>query len=197
MGLGEEKAALRRELLERRGEVSGREERDQRIFRHVTALCQWREAGRVYLYLSVKGEPDTFALARAALEAGKEVLAPVCGDGEGQMAFYPFTDFGGLRPGRWGILEPRACGEGLKAPEAGEKALCLVPGLAFDRLGNRLGYGKGYYDRFLAGRQIDTVGLCYEGFLFDRLPAESHDKKVGLVATEAGVVACGREGSKL
>ncbi len=100
MGLAEEKAALRRACLRIRGEIPHREEKDRAIFRHVTGLAQWEQAQRVYLYLSAKGEPDTFSLARAALAAGKEVLAPLCGPGPGKMAFYAFTDFRQLRPGR-------------------------------------------------------------------------------------------------
>ncbi len=189
-----EKTALRRQCLAKRAAVADREEKDSAIFRHVTALEEWRRAPRVYLYLSAKGEPDTFALARAALGSGKEVLAPVCGEGEGQMQFYAFSSFQELRPGKWGILEPdpQAC-----RLSENKKGLCLVPGLAFDKSGARLGYGKGYYDRFLAAMEIDTVGLCYQALLMEHLPAESHDKRVGLVATEAGVTVCAREGSKL
>lgn len=196
MGLDAEKAALRRECLRIRSAVRGRGEKDRAIYGHVTALREWREAQRVYLYLSAKGEPDTFALARAAWESGKEVLAPVCGGEVGQMDFYAFTGFEQLRPGKWGILEPdpqicRPSGRG-KGP-----CLCLVPGLAFGRDGARLGYGKGYYDRFLAAMEIDTVGLCFQELLLDRVPAGIQDKRVGLVATEAGVTVCAREGSKL
>jgi len=192
MGLSAEKAALRRECLRIRAGVTGRGEKDRAIYGYVTGLRQWREAGRVYLYLSAKGEPDTFALARAALESGKEVLAPVCGGGEGQMEFYAFTSFEELRPGKWGIPEPdpQIC-----RPSGKGKGLCLVPGLAFDRQGGRLGYGKGYYDRFLAAMEIDTVGLCYQELLLDRVPAGIQDQRVGLVATEAGVTVCTREGA--
>lgn len=197
MGLYEEKAALRRSILKQRIALSGREEKDRAICRHILSLPQWARAQSIYLYLSVKGEPDTTALIKAAWAAGKEVLAPVCGPGEGQMSFFPFKSFESLRPGRWGILEPAPGPQGPRAPVPGEKALCLVPGLAFDRTGTRLGYGKGYYDRFLAAGRMDTAGMCYEEFFLDSLPAGSHDKKVGLVATEAGITACAREGSKL
>lgn len=197
MGAREEKAALRRACLQKRAALPGREEKDRAIFRHVTALAQWRQAGQVYLYLSARGEPDTFALARAAWAAGKEALAPLCLDGEGHMRFYAFTSLAQLRPGRWGLLEPDPQQCAPARPPEGRRALCLVPGLAFDRSGARLGYGKGYYDRFLAATETDTVGLCYQALLMDRLPAASHDKRVGLVATEAGVTVCAREGSKL
>lgn len=192
-----DKPSLRRECLQKRAAILGREEKDRAIFRHITSLAAWQEAHRVYLYLSARGEPDTFALARAALRAGKEALAPVCLTGAGQMGrmeFYAFTDFAQLRPGKWGILEPDPQ---LCRPSENKNGLCLVPGLAFDKSGARLGYGKGYYDRFLAAMEIDTVGVCYEALFLESIPAESHDKRVGRVATEAGVRVCAQEGSKL
>lgn len=196
MGLWEEKAALRRAALEKRAALPDKEGKSLAICRGILAMPQWRRAKRVFLYLNARGEPDTRPLVEAAWAQGKEALAPVCGEGEGEMAFFPFQSFGDLRPGKWGILEPET--RGLPPGEGPwEDALCLVPGLAFDRRGNRLGYGKGYYDRFLAAAKTEPVGLCYEALLFDRLPAGSHDKRVGFTATEAGVSACLREGSRL
>ena len=186
MGLQEEKAALRRMLLEKRAALPDKEGKSRAICQGVLAMPQWQQAERVFLYLSARGEPDTRTLIEAAWEQGKEVLAPVCGEGEGEMAFFPFESFQDLRPGKWGILEPEPRG---RIPGKGP-GLCLVPGLAFDRQGNRLGYGKGYYDRFLAAAGIESVGLCYGELLFDSLPAGSHDRKVGFTATEAGVSAC-------
>lgn len=185
MGLQEEKAALRRALLEKRAALPDKEGKSRAICRWILAMPQWRQAERVFLYLSARGEPDTGMLIEAAWEQGKEVLAPVCGEGEGEMVFCPFESFQDLRPGKWGILEPEPRG---RIPGKGP-GLCLVPGLAFGRQGNRLGYGKGYYDRFLAAG-MESVGLCYGELLFDSLPAGIHDRRVGFIATETGVSAC-------
>ena len=143
-----EKAALRRELLRKRRQLPGRPEKDRAIFQVITALPQYRQARRLYLYVSTGEEPDTRQLLLAALQAGKEVYAPRCLERPGEMAFLRVTGEEDLAPGKFGIYEPdpRRCPP---APE-GEEGLCLVPGLAFDRSGFRLGYGKGYYDRFLA-----------------------------------------------
>ena len=184
-----DKQALRRAFLSQRRALVGRAEKDAAIARFVMGMEEWRQARQVLLYLSLPDEPDTLLLARAGLSEGKELLAPACGPGEGEMAFFPFTGLAQLRPGRWGILEPQAdqCAAG---PVQG--ALCLVPGLAFDRAGVRLGYGKGYYDRFLAGQSLCTVGLCYDDFFMDSLPAAPHDQRVARVVTETGVHTCGR-----
>lgn len=192
--LQQQKEALRRQLLPKRAALTGRAEKDRAICGHILALPQWQGAKRVLLYLNTPQEPGTRALALAALAAGKEVYAPVCGEEEGRMAFFRFTDLAQLRAGKWGIQEPP---QGMPLPGKGAAELCLVPGLAFDRRGSRLGYGKGYYDRFLAAREIDTVGMCYEGFFLESLPAGRTDKRVGRVATEAGIFACAQEGSSV
>ena len=183
------KAALRRELLRKRRQLPGRPEKDRAIFQVITALPQYRQARRLYLYVSTGEEPDTRRLLLAALQAGKEVYAPRCLERPGEMAFLRITGEEDLAPGKFGIYEPdpRRCPP---APE-GEEGLCLVPGLAFDRSGFRLGYGKGYYDRFLAAHpHLETVGLCYGALLLPRLPAAPHDQRVRLVATEAGAIPC-------
>lgn len=192
----EEKQALRGELLALRRSIAGREEKDAALCRQVAATQEWRQSGQVLFYLSTPEEAGTWQLVDWALRQGKEALAPVCGPGEGEMAFFQFHSLSQLRRGRWGIVEPdpQACVpvKGLPAKEA----LCLVPGIAFDYAGRRLGYGKGYYDRFLAAARyhIKTMGLCYQAFFRDILPGESHDERVGLVATEAGVFPCARKG---
>ena len=193
--LRQQKRALRRQLLPKRAALPGRAEKDRAICGHILALPQWQGAQRILLYLNTPQEPDTRALALAALAAGKEVYAPVCGEGEGQMAFYRFTGLAQLRAGKWGIQEPPA---DIPLPLGdGARQLCLVPGLAFDRRGFRLGYGKGYYDRFLAAMEIESVGMCYQGLFLESLPAGPTDKRVGRVATEAGISACAQEGSSV
>ena len=125
MGLQEEKAALRRMLLEKRAALPDKEGKSRAICQGVLAMPQWQQAERVCLYLSARGEPDTRTLIEAAWKQGKEVLAPACGEGEGEMAFFPFESFQDLRPGKWGILEPEPRG---RIPGKGP-GLCLVPGL--------------------------------------------------------------------
>lgn len=190
----QQKSALRQALRPRRAALPDRAEKDRAICGHILALPQWQAAQRVLAYVSTPQEPNTRPLIQAALAAGKEVYAPVCGEG-GQMAFFRFTGLAQLRAGKWGIQEP-PMGSPLPLGD-GARQLCLVPGLAFDRHGFRLGYGKGYYDRFLAAVEIDTVGLCYQELLLTGLPAGRRDKRVGLVATEAGIAACAREGSNV
>ncbi len=166
-----DKATLRRELREKRRALSAEEIETastalaERLFAHPL----YRAAKTVYVYLSANHEVRTDGIAARARQDGKRVAAPkVCGN---ELRFFFIEEDALLLPGSFGILEPV---DGAEADDP--TALVLLPGLAFDRLGCRLGYGGGYYDRFLAREPMHpTVALCYGFQLLDRLPTEPHD----------------------
>lgn len=188
----QEKAALRRELLARRDAVPQREEKSRAVGDGVLALPAYQEARQVLLYLSKGSEVDTWKVFARALAEGKEVYAPRCLDGEGTMGFFQVTSPQELLQGRFGLWEPdpRRCAPWRRR----EGALCLVPGIAFDRQGYRLGYGKGYYDRFLAVFSGTAAGLCFRELALERLPRGPQDRRVDVLVTEAGVLPIGKEG---
>lgn len=145
------------------------------LARQLFAHPLYRAAKTLYVYLSAKQEVRTNGIIRQARRDGKRVAVPkVCGS---ELRFYRLDEDTVLLPGSFGILEP-VNGQETDDPTA----LVLLPGLAFDRSGRRLGYGGGYYDRFLA-RETDhpTVGLCYGFQLVDELPAEPHDVRAAAV----------------
>lgn len=187
-----QKDRLRRELLARRNALQNREEKDRAIFEAVSALPLYQRAERILFYVSTPQEADTRKLLAAALGEKREVFVPLCLP-EGGMEFYRIYSMEDLRPGHFGILEPEPSRCKALEPRPGEcfeDTLCLAPGVAFDVRGYRLGYGKGYYDRFLAERKIPCVGLCYRELVFPELPAEEYDQRVGLLATEEGCMVC-------
>lgn len=188
----QEKAALRGELLARRDAVPQREEKSRAVGDGVLALPAYQKARQVLLYLSKGSEVDTWKVFARALAEGKEVYAPRCLDGEGTMGFFQVTSPQELLQGRFGLWEPdpRRCAPWRRR----EGALCLVPGIAFDRQGYRLGYGKGYYDRFLAGFSGTAAGLCFRELALERLPRGPQDRRVDVLVTEAGVLPIGKEG---
>ena len=181
------KAEVRKELLARRGGVPEAERRraDAEIAARVLTLDAWCSADVVLAYLSIGSEVDSRALICAAWAAGKLVALPRCEPGR-RLAWHVVDGFESLAPGAHGIPEPAPDTATLVSAKGLERPLALVPGLAFDRAGFRLGYGGGYYDRFLAGFAGVSVGLA-RGPLPRRLAAgliEPHDRPVGLVVTE-------------
>ena len=178
-GLQEEKAVLRARLLASRSALSAEERTGAaRVIRD--ALLDRPEvqmAGTVAAYYSVGAEPDTRGLLYALWKRGSYVLLPVLrADGDLDWASYEGPD--SLVPGPRGLLEP---GEPPRGTEAVARAdVVLVPALAVDRAGNRLGRGGGSYDRALArvGPLIPLIALVYDGELLDHVPAERHDVPV-------------------
>jgi len=181
--LTDEKTGLRRLLLEARAgltpqrrEAAGRQIRDA-----VLSLPESQMAGSVAAYFSVGAEPDSRGLVYALWKRGAYVLLPLLlPDGDLDWASYEGPD--SLTAGRRGLLEPSAAARG---PDAVARAdLVIVPALAVDSRGYRLGRGRGCYDRALArvGPQVLAVALLYDGELLPRVPAENHDQRVRAVA---------------
>ncbi len=189
-----QKAALRVELSSRRDGISpeARRAAERRIIERLLALPAWRSAPLIVGYASVRGEIGMDPVWRAAIEAGKGYALPctLTDATQGQMAFrrLDFYDPAALCPARYGIPEPTEICP-LLTPPAMEGALILVPGLAFDRDGYRIGYGGGYYDRFLAaltadGLRTTTVGLTFACCHTPHLPHDTHDIPVDVVIDE-------------
>ena len=184
MSISEEKAALRADIQRR---LSQRDPADNaacdvRITQYVLSLPEFQAAERVFAYCSVVPEVDTHPILAQARRRGKTVALPVT-QPDGQMQFARYD--GALVPGRYGIPEPPRSAQ-VMLPQPGD--LILVPALAYDRAGRRLGRGGGYYDRFLVCADCCTVGLIRAAFLFDALPAEWNDVPVSAVITEDGVL---------
>lgn len=158
-------------------------ESDCALFARFLALPQVAAADTLLLYHGMGAEPDTARLLPALRAMGKRVCLPRCLPGHALEARLTGPD-SALVPHPFGMLEP---GEDCPPTERDKIDLILVPGLAFDRSGGRLGQGGGYYDRFLAGYPGFTAALCRQALLLDRVPRAGHDLGVDLVVTEAGL----------
>ena len=178
-----EKAALRRRLLAGRARLSA----DQRaaaaraLRDAILELPQAQMAGTIAAYYSLASEPDTHGLVYALWKRGSYVLLPLLRpDADLDWASYEGPD--SLRPGPRGLAEPAEPPRGMGAVARAD--LVLVPALAVDRGGVRLGRGGGSYDRALArvGPGVPTIALVYDGELLDEVPADDHDQRVRLVA---------------
>lgn len=155
---------------------------DTRIAEQIVTLQQYKDSAAILTYVSTDIEVDTWGIIRRALEDGKQVAVPRCIDVMGLMAFYRITSVDELHAGSFGVPEPPADSQRLMSDFS--SSICLVPALSYDHEGYRLGYGKGYYDRFLANYDGCAVGICYSNCVQDSLPHDRFDRRVSLLVTE-------------
>lgn len=180
-----DKAPCRKLFRERRRSLSQeiRAEKSRLLCQAVLSLPAWQNSATVLLYCPVGEEPDLLPLARSACALGKQIAFPRCEDESGQMRFRLVPSPDALTKGKYGIPEPAGI-----MPEVSDfsACLCIVPALAFDTDGFRLGYGGGYYDRFLsAHREVTSLGAVFSDCLSGSpLPREAHDRPVDLLITE-------------
>ena len=177
-------------MKKRRSELSSREvrARSERIIARLTGQEVYRLAGCLACYVSIANEVDTHVLIDLALDSGKRVSVPVVGPNR-TLIHREVRSRAELIPSGFGLLEPSCEGGAVVPPDAFD--VVLVPGLAFDRSGNRVGFGAGYYDRFLSLAPALKVGLAYDFQLFDRLPAGPRDIPMDHVVAESGIHSTG------
>lgn len=153
---------------------------DLRIFTKFVNSEYYLNSTTILIYVSFGSEVSTINIIKQALTDGKKVAVPRCNDNE--MLFYEIKSFDDLKIGAFGIST--VDDSDLNPVFDYEGCVCVVPGLSFERSGSRLGYGGGYYDRFLADKKIITVGLCYERCISPKLLTQEHDIKINFLITE-------------
>ncbi len=156
---------------------------DQLIFNLIN-LNLINDFEKFLCYISVRNEPDTKKLIEILLAKGKSVYVPYCIDKD--MYFYQISSFDELVDGAFGIPTVDVS---QKSPLNNfEKSVCIVPALSYDVNGFRLGYGGGFYDRFLGNKDIFKIGLTYETCICAELPREEYDIAVDAVITEERII---------
>ncbi len=187
--LKKEKDAIRRECASVRDSMSADEhlDYDTKIINTVSSLVSFRHADIILLYAPIKSEIDVMPIFELALSRGKKVAFPKCNTEERTMKFHFVSSRDDLEIGAYGIREPK---ENLMIydPETTSGvAVCFVPGLAFDVYGYRLGYGKGYYDKFMNVFRGSTIGVAYTSQILPSLPRGRFDKHCDALITEKGI----------
>ena len=180
-----DKSAARKFFLEQRALLS-KEQIELLSARLCDTLCSldaFKRADTLLFYYPTRREPELFAAMETAIEMKKSIAFPISLTDSLTLDFRTVASTSELKKGTYGILEPSS-----DAPRAkfGRDTLCVVPALAFDKRGYRLGYGKGYYDRFLKDFPGKSVGLCFEPFLTDTLPIDKNDIAVDIIITNTG-----------
>ncbi len=186
------KNAIREKHKKKRNAITPDKKRelDTKICNRIISLVSFRFAETVLLYAPVNSEIDISPVAEAALAAGKRVAYPRCIPGSLEMEFHYISSLDELTPGTMNILEPSADARklDLEDVDARNKCLCVIPALAFDKRGYRLGYGKGYYDRYLSRFDCVRAGVIYSELLTEKVPNGRFDLKVDFIVSERGVV---------
>lgn len=183
------KNKIRDSYRQKRRELSPeqRASMDARIVAHFRALASYRFADILLAYYPLDGEVDIRPLLGDALAAGKRVALPRCASEGSDMDFYFISSLDELVPGRFGIHEPASdCERFDRTSET--PSMIIIPALVYDRLGYRLGYGRGFYDRYVGTYKGVKAGLCYNAFVRSTpLPKGRFDIAVDYIVTEKGV----------
>lgn len=181
-----DKKTARRYFLDLRASLTSEEltEQSQALCKAIMALPEFHRADTLLLFFPTRNEPDLSCLAERALALGKAVAYPISHTETCTLSFHSVGSLSELTPSTYGIPEPSP-----SAPEPAltDASLCVVPALAYDRRGYRLGYGKGYYDRFLKDFCGTSIGVALDGFLCHTLPVGEHDIPLDILITETGV----------
>ena len=159
-----------------------KKQKDMAIAEQVRRLWQYQRNSILLIYVSTSIEVDTADIICRAIAEGKRVAVPRCVPDTRNMEFYYIESLDELSPGMFGVLEPVANPERLYDEKDG--GLCIVPAFSYDWRGFRLGYGKGYYDRFLSRFEGNMVGICYSDCVQRSLPHGRYDRPVELLVTE-------------
>lgn len=190
------KNSLRRECKAARAsmDVSLKATYDKKICNKLLNMWAVRDASAVLTYVSTQIEVDTRVFIETLLSCGKTVAVPRCGEQVGQMSFYRIESLSDLEDGAFGVLEPKE-----NCPEffGDENSACVVPAFSFDEYGYRLGYGKGYYDRFLSSYTGKKIGICYDAEIRNTLYHGKYDRTVDLIITPKKLITVTEKTDKL
>lgn len=159
----------------------------EKICAHICGMSEYRDARSILLYSAIRSEASLDALISRALSDGKTVLLPVCDPKTETMHASEMRDMSELVCGAYSIAEPTD----KRIFDARQIDIVLVPGLVFAESGYRIGYGKGYYDKFLAKNpSVFKLGAAFSCQLCNEVFEAEHDIRLDAIATEKGVISC-------
>ena len=153
-------------------------EKDIVICQELANSFMYKQAQTILLYYPLKDEINTIPIIKEAIKKKKKIALPKCQGNT--ISFYYLNDLNDLHKGMFNIMEPNSSSKLTNFCNS----ICIVPGIAFDKNYNRLGYGKGYYDCFLKDYPGLKIGLCYEELLVEKIPTDIYDIPVDMIITE-------------
>ncbi|OLS03052.1 5-formyltetrahydrofolate cyclo-ligase [Tissierella creatinophila] len=186
-----EKKLIREQILKKRKTLSEetREIYSQKITNKLLASSHYMNAKTIMCFISFSDEVDTHDFIKSAIQDGKKIVVPVTFPKTHELKPSRVKDFNELEPGYYNILTPKKEFERFIDPK--DIDLVITPGVAFRKDGYRVGYGGGYYDRFLSKiPNTITIAICFSIQLVDELPTDSFDIPVDYIYTEKNIVTC-------
>lgn len=176
-----EKKRLREEYKVIRRKIENKKEKSKVIFNKIIKTDIFKEAKTIAIYKNIKSEVDTTELIKYSLNMGKIIALPKVEENE--LKFYKINSIcENLEKSKFGIEEPEGKEEMLIDNNSID--LVIVPGICFDLEKNRLGFGKGYYDRFLKQKDFKTIGICFDEQIIEKVPTDNNDVNVNEVVTD-------------
>ncbi|MBP0960295.1 MAG: 5-formyltetrahydrofolate cyclo-ligase [Oscillospiraceae bacterium] len=159
---------------------------DREIFQKIIATPNFQKSELILTYISVNNEADTVSLIKYCFENGKRVAVPKCLDKNGNMEFFEIKSFDDVKSSYFGLLEPSE-----KCPkiDSFDNGLCIVPAFSYDKKGYRIGYGGGFYDRFLSKHNLFKIGICYDECIEENHLYDEFDINVDIVITEKQIIS--------
>lgn len=177
------KKTLRKKYLEKRNNLTEDyiKEKSKNIWENILKLKQYNNCETIFIFLSMKSEVDTYSFIEKAFQDKKRVCVPILKEGKANMEFSQIKDFSNLQKNNFGTLEPKF----KNIVNCDEKTIVIVPAIVFSKDKYRIGYGGGYYDKFLnENKPMLSIGVCFEKFIVDKIEIEEYDRKVDIVFTE-------------
>ncbi|OAS85074.1 MULTISPECIES: 5-formyltetrahydrofolate cyclo-ligase [Metabacillus] len=156
------------------------------IHQQLFSLQSWKEAHTIAVTISNGREVDTTNIIERAWQDKKRIVVPKCDPKTNTMEFRQITSFDQLERVFFGLLEPKVLETEKVSPN--QIDLMIIPGICYDRRGYRIGYGGGYFDRYLTHYKNDTLSLAFSMQIVEKVPAEPHDLPVSTIITECGVI---------
>ena len=184
-----QKNELRKQYLEKRKAIpqEQKSEYDSAICKRIMATASFRYSTTVLVYSALPSEIDLTELVNASYAMGKRVAFPRCVPDTPFMNFHFVDDVSALTKGSFSIMEPAADAP-IWRPSSNDRAICIIPAVIFDAEGHRIGYGKGYYDRYLSGKPIQRIGVIYDQLMVKELPHGKYDLSVDFIVSEKKLI---------
>jgi len=183
------KEGLRKEIKEKRKKQTKEENREKskEIKKKLFCLKEFKDAETILFYISYKSEVFTHQMIKEAFK-DKRVVVPISNKKNYSLTLSELKSWDDLEIGSYNIPEPKKVH--INEISIENIGLIIVPGVAFDKRGNRLGHGKGYYDRLLNKTNAKKIGLAFEFQLKDEIPIDKHDENVDIIITEKRIIRC-------